>query len=203
MRRLPLALAGLLAGWPPAGATAAPALLSPDRAVALEQRRTPEKPTLFLFFRPGSVMERDLAAALEKEFAGLAGLRWVHLKTGSETLAKQHQIADTPTALIYDRRGRLVARAADPEAIRAAVRKALGVPRIDWAADDDPRMAQVEQLIGRRPAGGIMRTMSLQPEHMAAIHQLARKAHFAPGYLDVRTKEMIATHVSALNRCKF
>ena len=148
-------------------------------------------------------MERSLAQALQKELAGTVGLRWIGLKRGSEPLAKQYQIKDTPTALVYDRRGRLVVRTSDPAGVREGVAKALGVMRIDWAADDDPRMAEVEKLLGRRPSGGILRTMSLQPEWLGMINGLARKAHFVDGYLDHRTKEMIATHVSALNKCKF
>ena len=205
MRHHPLLLAALVAAGPAAAAppAGAPQQLSPARPVALTSRLAAEKPTLFLFFRSGSAMERALAEELAKEFGAKAGLQWIALQTGAEPLAKQYEVAQTPIALVYDRRGRLVERTSDPAAIRRALGKALGLPRIDWAADDDPRMAQVEQLLGRRPSGGIMRTMSLQPEWLAAINNLARKAHFAPGFLDVRTKEMIATHVSALNRCKF
>ena len=43
----------------------------------------------------------------------------------------------------------------------------------------------------------------LRPEYLAAMNEAARKAHFADGFLDRRTKEMIATHVSALNHCKY
>jgi hypothetical protein len=79
----------------------------------------------------------------------------------------------------------------------------FGVVRIDWAADDDPRMAEVERLLGRRPAGGILRTMSLQPQWLAYINDLSRRAHFADAALDRRTKEMIATYVSGLNDCRY
>jgi prepilin-type N-terminal cleavage/methylation domain-containing protein/prepilin-type processing-associated H-X9-DG protein len=206
--RLPVfhVLTVLAAACPLAAApgSAGPALLSPAREVELTSRLTPEKPTLFLFYRPASAMERVLADELQKELAGKAGLQLIRLQSGTETLAKQYQVTETPTALVYDRRKRLVGRTSDPAAIREAVRKALGVPRIDWAADDDPRMAQVEKVLGgRRPAGGILRTMSLQPEYLAAINEAARKAHFADGFLDRRTKEMIATYVSALNKCKY
>jgi len=187
----------------PSTVPAAPGLLSPAREIALTSRLTPEKPTLFLFYRSGSAMERSLATQLGKELSGKVGLQWVQLENGSEALAKQYQVKETPLALVYDRRGRLVGRASEPAAIQATVQKALGVPRIDWAADDDPRMAEVEKLIGRRPPGGILRTMSLKPEYLAAINEAARKAHFADGFLDRRTKEMIATHVSALNKCKY
>lgn len=198
-----LALAASLAVGAPAPAPPAPTQLSPDRPVALAGRLAPEKPTLFLFYRPGSGMERGLAEELQQQLAGRVGLQWVALKSGAEPLAKQYEIAETPTALVYDRRGRLVTRTSDPAAMRSAVRQALGVMRIDWAADDDPRMAEVEKLLGRRPAGGILRTMSLQPQYLAYISDLSRKAHFADGFLDRRTKEMIATYVSGLNDCKY
>jgi hypothetical protein len=209
MMRSAFVMAAALAAVNPLGALAAPAapagptILSPAREAALTGRLTPEKPTLFLFFRPASTMERSLADELQKELGARAGLQWISLKSGAEPLAKQYEVTETPTALVYDRRGRLVARSSDPTQIREAVRKAAGVMRIDWAADDDPRMEQVEKLLGRRPAAGIMRTMSLQPEYLAGIHALARKAHFADGFLDRRTKEMIATYVSGLNDCRF
>lgn len=198
-----LLLAAALAAAPIAPAAAAPAQLSPDREAALTSSLTAEKPTLFLFFRPDSGMERRLAEELQREAGDQAGFQWIRLKSGSEKLAKQHAIVETPTAFIYDRRGRLVSRTSDPASMRAALKQALGVMRIDWAADDDPRMAEVEKLLGRRPTGGILRTMSLQPRYLAYISELSGLAHFADGFLDRRTKEMIATYVSALNKCKY
>jgi hypothetical protein len=38
---------------------------------------------------------------------------------------------------------------------------------------------------------------------MDLINKLSRQAHFSDGYLDRRTKEMIATYVSAINKCKY
>ena len=207
MRRLELCFAvvvltvGVAAADSPAAGRVT--TLAANRQATLTAHLEAEKPTLFLFYRQSSAMERTLMEELRKEFGGKAGLRWVPLTTGGEALARQYQVTETPVALVYDRRKRLVNRTGDPGVMRDAVRKALGVPRIDWAADDDPRMAQVERVLGRRPAGGILRTMSLQPEYLAAINEAARKAHFADGFLDRRTKEMIATHVSAINKCKY
>ena len=198
-----LMLTAALAAAPIAPAAAAPAQLSPDREAAFTSKLAAEKPTLFLFFRPDSVMERRLADDLQKELGNLVGLQLVQLKSGSEKLARQHAVDETPTAIIYDRRGRLVSRTSDPAAMRSGLKQALGVMRIDWAADDDPRMAEVEKLLGRRPTGGILRTMSLQPQYLAYISDLSRLAHFTDGFLDRRTKEMIATYVSALNKCKY
>lgn len=198
-----LMLAVALAAAPIIPAAAAPGQLPPDRETALTSRLAAEKPTLFLFFRPDSAMERRLADDLQRELGDLVCLQWVQLKSGSEKLAQQHAVVETPTAFIYDRRARLVSRTSDPASMRAALKQALGVMRIDWAADDDPRMAEVEKLLGRRPTGGILRTMSLQPRYLAYISELSGLAHFADGFLDRRTKEMIATYVSALNKCKY
>jgi len=104
---------------------------------------------------------------------------------------------------VFDRRGRFVARSSDPEAIRTSLLKAVGVMRIDWPEGSDPRVEQSTKLLGRPVMGGILRTMTFQPEWLAYINDLSRKSHFSPGYLDVRTKEMIASYVSALNHCKF
>ena len=66
--------------------------------------------------------------------------------------------------------------------------------RIDWAEEGDPRLEEAIRLRGgKKPLAGIMRTMTLQPEYMAAISEAAQKAHFTDGYLKRRTKEMIAT----------
>lgn len=188
---------------PAPAAEKAPAALASGKELALTQYLTPDKPTLFLFLKGSSTMERGFADSLRKELGSRAGLQLIPLKSGEEPVAKQYEIRETPTAVIYDRRGRMVARSSDPEAIRAAVQKAAGVPRIDWAADDDPRMAQVEKALGRRPPGGILRTMSLQPEWLAGINDVARKAHFSDGALTRRQHELIASYVSALNKCKY
>lgn len=182
---------------------AQPAGLLSGQDTALTKYLTPEKPTLFLFLKPDSTMERSFAEKLRKEWEGKAGVEVIHLKTGSEPAARRYEIKETPTGLVYDRRGRFVGRSSDADEIRAAVRKAAGVPRIDWAADDDPRMAEVEKLLGRRPGGGILRTMSLAPQYLAAINEAARKAHFSDGFLTRREHEIIASYVSALNKCRY
>jgi len=188
---------------PPPAAGGAPAALTSGAKVALTDHLTPEKPTLFLFTRPSSTMERAFVEALRKELGARAGVQTVPLRTGEEPVAGQYEVKETPLALIYDRRGRLVARSSDPAEIRQAVRRAAGVPRIDWAADDDPRMAEIEKLLGRRPPGGILRTMSLRPEWLAHINDVARKAHFSDSSLTRREHEMIASYVSALNECRY
>ncbi|HSS60118.1 MAG TPA: hypothetical protein VLK30_01530 [Candidatus Limnocylindrales bacterium] len=48
----------------------------------------------------------------------------------------------------------------------------------------------------------ILRTMSLRPDFLAAIDQ-ASKLHFSDGALTRAEHEMIASYVSALNRCRY
>jgi hypothetical protein len=195
-------------------AAPAPTFVVPaGQQVALAQRRVAEKPTVFVFLKPSSTLEQVFLDRLRRDVAGNVGFGIIRLKSGSEPIARQYEVKVTPTALVYDRRGRLVTRSSDPAAIQAAVKKAAGMMRIDWAEEGDPRLEEVARIRdgndlvrvrdGKRPVPGIMRTMSLKPEYMAFIHGVAQKAHFADGFLDRRTKEMIATHVSALNKCKY
>jgi len=48
----------------------------------------------------------------------------------------------------------------------------------------------------------IMQTMSLRPDFLAAI-QAASRMHFSDGALTRAQHEMIASYVSALNRCRY
>jgi hypothetical protein len=48
----------------------------------------------------------------------------------------------------------------------------------------------------------IIQTMSLRPDFLAAI-QAASRMHFTDGALSRAQHEMIASHVSALNRCRY
>lgn len=48
----------------------------------------------------------------------------------------------------------------------------------------------------------ILRTMSLRPDFLAAIDR-ASAMHFTDGALTVAQHEMIASYVSALNRCRY
>ncbi len=48
----------------------------------------------------------------------------------------------------------------------------------------------------------ILRTMSLRPDFLAAIDQASR-LHFSDGALTRAQHEMIASYVSALNRCRY
>jgi len=48
----------------------------------------------------------------------------------------------------------------------------------------------------------ILRTMSLRPDFLAAI-DAASRLHFTDGALSRAEHEMIASYVSALNRCRY
>jgi hypothetical protein len=48
----------------------------------------------------------------------------------------------------------------------------------------------------------ILRTMSLRPDFLSAIDQASR-LHFSDGALTRAQHEMIASYVSALNRCRY
>jgi hypothetical protein len=48
----------------------------------------------------------------------------------------------------------------------------------------------------------ILRTMSLRPDFLAAIDS-ASQLHFTDGALSRAQHEMIASYVSALNRCRY
>lgn len=203
----PVTLGLALGGWgilpkPPPSAEA-PIQVSAGKEADLAARLSPEQPTVFVFMKPTSTLERAFLDSLRRSAGEKVGFRVIALKTGQEPLARQYEILETPTALVFDRRGKLVKRSADPEAIQTAVKKAAGLMRINWAEEGDPRYAEAQRLLGRPVLPGILRTMSLQPEYMDAINQLSRKAHFADGFLKRRHKEMIATYVSALNKCKY
>ena len=81
------------------------------------------------------------------------------------------------------------------------------MPRIAWVEDADAR-GQLAELFdaaratrqGRMP--DIYRTMSLRPDFLAAMMGASR-LHFSDGALTRAQHEMIASYVSALNRCHY
>lgn len=50
---------------------------------------------------------------------------------------------------------------------------------------------------------GIMKCFSQRPDFLRDIMLASYRVHFADGHLTRRTKEMIATYVSALNKCRY
>jgi hypothetical protein len=80
--------------------------------------------------------------------------------------------------------------------------------RIAWIEDDDAsgEIADLYRALKRTSAKGnvpdILRTMSLRPDFLLAIDQASR-LHFTDGTLSRAEHEMIASYVSALNRCHY
>lgn len=56
---------------------------------------------------------------------------------------------------------------------------------------------------GRPEIPGILKCMSLRPDLLKGMIDVSDKVHFSEGHLTRRQKEMIATFVSALNRCPY
>jgi hypothetical protein len=80
--------------------------------------------------------------------------------------------------------------------------------RIAWIEDADARgpLADLYDAARSHSQSGvvadIVRTMSLRPDFLAAIMDASR-LHFSEGALTRAQHEMIASYVSALNRCHY
>jgi alkylhydroperoxidase family enzyme len=80
--------------------------------------------------------------------------------------------------------------------------------RIAWIEDDAASgeigdiYRELRQTSARGNVPDILRTMSLRPDFLRAIDQASR-LHFTDGALTRAEHEMIATYVSALNRCHY
>ncbi|HLK61280.1 MAG TPA: hypothetical protein VKU00_32320 [Chthonomonadaceae bacterium] len=166
-----------------------------------------ESTTIVLFLQDTSVIEQQFLTDLEKQMpkSEKVVLDLVRLKDLSAPAAQQYKIQATPTAVIYDRFGREIARTSQPEEIQAAVRKGQLMARIQWIDEDDPRAPNVygappEAL--KRGLPGIVKTMALRPEAFKMFNIMS-EMHFSDGFLKRREHEMIAAYVSSLNKCKF
>ncbi len=56
---------------------------------------------------------------------------------------------------------------------------------------------------GRRMVPGILKCFSARPDFLRQVIAFSDGVHFSEGHLSRRTKEMIATYVSALNHCPY
>lgn len=84
------------------------------------------------------------------------------------------------------------------------------MPRIRWVeeseATGDAAAAYAEWFAanpGRPAVPGILKCFSLRPDFFRDVDAMSGRIHFADGHLTRRQKEMIATYVSALNRCPY
>jgi hypothetical protein len=189
---------------PSSAATLAEKTIASRAKTDLKKLLWPERPTVFAFYKPSSTLEREFVASLERETEDKMGFFVIPLQSGGEPIAQQHGVQETPTALVYDRRGRLVGRSSSAEEIRTLVAQALRVMRIDWAEEGDPRLDSARQMLGgQKTVPGILRTMSLRPDYLQGFMTMSMRAQFTDGFIDRRTKELIATHVSAINKCRY
>lgn len=181
--------------------------VSRGNVVELKDHLAFESATIFIFIKSSVASDQEFFDNFKKIAEGHpVEVKAILLKTGEEPIAKKYEITSTPMALIYDRRGRQTSKATETHEIVEAAMKAADVGRIDWAMPGSPEADEIKKrmnLDDPRKLPGIMRAMSLRPEAMMGMIQMARTMHFSPGKLDVRTKEMIATYVSSLNQCKF
>ena len=183
--------------------------ISTGADVVLANHLVPEQPTLFFFYKPSSMLEQQFFDDVQKTLKDKPiGLKAIHLKTGDEPIAKKNEITATPMALIFDRRGRQTGKATTPEEIAKLMRQANDLARIDWITDAaDPRFEMLKKMGAPFKAPqqipGILRTMSAKPEAMVMIQELSSLMQFNDGFLPRKQKEMIATYVSGLNRCKY
>jgi hypothetical protein len=84
------------------------------------------------------------------------------------------------------------------------------MPRIAWVEDEDAtgELARIyaqwkADHPGRDRMPGIMKCFSQRPDFLRDVIGFSYRLHFDDGHLLRRTKEMIATFVSGLNRCPY
>jgi alkylhydroperoxidase family enzyme len=56
---------------------------------------------------------------------------------------------------------------------------------------------------GRTQVPGIIKCFGARPDFLRQVLQFSNTLHFSEGHLSRRHKEMIASHVSYLNRCPY
>ena len=78
---------------------------------------------------------------------------------------------------------------------------------IKWVEDDDATGETAEayaiwQKANPRRTGmpEILKCFSLRPDILRSVMEFSNQLHFTAGHLDRKTKEMLATYVSALNQ---
>ena len=181
--------------------------ISTGQSFALDKSLVPERPNLVVFYQETSSADRDLVKQLSDKAASAkrVALRLVKLKNLDQPAAKENSVSETPTLIVYDRFGTRLVRTSKIEEMDSSLVKAIGMARIKWVSESDPEAETVYRMAGggKQPVAPIMKTMSLQPQWMELIGRLAGVAHFSDTKLPRRTKELIATYVSAINHCKF
>lgn len=84
------------------------------------------------------------------------------------------------------------------------------MPHIDWINEDeaDGDLASLyrqyfEANPQREQIPGILKAFSHRPDFLHRVMQFSNELHFSDGHLNQRTKELIASLVSALNQCPY
>jgi hypothetical protein len=83
------------------------------------------------------------------------------------------------------------------------------MPRINWTEEStaagDVAAAYREYMAkrGREFVPDILKCFSARPDFFRQVIDFSDTVHFSDGHLSRRVKEMIATYVSALNRCPY
>ena len=182
-------------------------VISKGQRFEIKKALKEEGTTVLLFVQDTSAMERQFLADLELALPDTKklALNVVRLKDTAAPAAQQYMVKSTPTAIVFDRFGREIGRSAQPDEIKAAIRKGLLMARIKWIDEDDPKAPEV---YGAPPEAlkhgipGIVKTMTLRPDAFKMFNMMSTM-HFTDGFLKRREHEMIAAYVSSLNKCKF
>ncbi len=83
------------------------------------------------------------------------------------------------------------------------------MPRINWVEEKEATgeaaafYQEYMQRSGRDFVAQILKCFSARPDFMRQVMEFSTTVHFTDGHLPRRTKEMIATYVSGLNRCPY
>ena len=83
------------------------------------------------------------------------------------------------------------------------------MPRIQWVEEEDAtgELAEIYraymQKSGRSRVAGILKCLSPRPDFLQDVIDFSAHIHFSDGHLTRHTKELIATYVSGLNRCRY
>ena len=81
--------------------------------------------------------------------------------------------------------------------------------RIHWIEDEQATgeiadvYARWKQANDGRTVPDILKCFSSRPEVFEKIEELSNVLHFSDGHLSRKTKEKIASYVSALNKCRY
>ena len=84
------------------------------------------------------------------------------------------------------------------------------MPRINWIEDEQAtgKLAEIYNdwklnNPGRDRFPDILKCFSARPDFLEDVIGASNRVHFSDGHLSRKTKEMLATWVSALNRCRY